>query len=189
MTTVVIPAWNQQGLLPPIEVLNPTSVERSPYRVVLTDVMLRFAISPERRQILRGWLGYRAALHDMGLTDGFQWLDGSFMEQVETLENRPPRDMDVVTFLNLPADFAPTQQQASALDNQAAKQEYRVDSYFVELNLPANELVERSAYWYSIWSHRRNQVWKGYLEVDLNPSYDQQAIDYLNQHDAVGAQS
>ena len=39
MTTVAIPAWNPQGLLPPIDVLNPTSVERSPYRVVLTDVV------------------------------------------------------------------------------------------------------------------------------------------------------
>ncbi|HNO14481.1 MAG TPA: hypothetical protein PKM96_09835, partial [Accumulibacter sp.] len=58
----------------------------------------------------------------------------------------------------------------------------------VDLNLPANELVERSAYWYSMWSHRRNQVWKGYLEVDLNPAHDQQATDYLNQQDALGAQ-
>lgn len=188
MTTVAIPAWNPQGLLPPIDVLNPTSVERSPYRVVLTDVMVRFATSPQRRQILRGWLGYRAALHGMGLTDGFQWLDGSFLEQVETLENRPPQDMDVVTFLNPPAGFAPTQQQIATLDNQAAKQAFRVDSYFVDLNLPANELVERSAYWYSMWSHRRNQAWKGYLEVDLNPAYDQQATDYLNQQDALGAQ-
>ena len=54
--------------------------------------------------------------------------------------------------------------------------------------MPANELVERSAYWYSMWSHRRNQAWKGYLEVDLNPAHDQQATDYLNQQDALGAQ-
>ena len=111
MTTAAIPAWDPQGLLPPIDVLNPTSVERSPYRVALTDVMVRFATSPERRQILRGWLGYRAALHGMGLTDGFQWLDGSFLEQVEMLERRPPQDMDVVTFLNPPVDFAPSHQQ------------------------------------------------------------------------------
>lgn len=100
--------------------LNPTSVERSPYRVMLTDVVVHFATSSERRQILRGWLGYRAALHGMGLTDGFQWLDGSFLEQVETPESRPPQDMDVVTFLNPPASFAPTQPQIAALDNRAA---------------------------------------------------------------------
>lgn len=60
MTTVAIPAWNPQGLLPPIDVVNPASVERSPYRVALLDVVAQFATSPERRQILRGWLGYRA---------------------------------------------------------------------------------------------------------------------------------
>ncbi len=188
MTTVAIPAWNPQGLLPPIDVLNPTSVERSPYRVALTDVMVRFATSKERRQILRGWLGYRAALHGMGLTDGFQWLDGSFLEQVETLENRAPQDMDVVTFLNPPAGFAPSQPQMAVLDNGAAKQAFRVDSYLVDLNLPADDLIERCTYWYSMWSHRRNQTWKGYLEVDLNPAHDPQALDYLNQQDASGAQ-
>lgn len=188
MTTVAIPAWNPQGLLPPIDVLNPTSVERSPYRVALTDVLVRFATSKERRQILRGWLGYRAALHSMGLTDGFQWLDGSFLEQVETLENRPPQDMDVVTFTNFPAGLAPTPQQMAALDKQAAKQTYQVDGYFVDLSLPADKLARRCAYWYSMWSHRRDQAWKGYLEVDLNPAHDQQATDYLNQQDASGAQ-
>ncbi len=188
MTTVAIPAWNPQGVLPPIDMANPTSAERSPYRVALTDVMVRFATSPERRQILRDWLGYRAFLHSMGLADGFQWLDGSFLEQVELLESRPPQDMDVVTFLNVPADFAPTQQQMTALSNQAVKQAYRVDSYIVELNLPADELVKRSAYWYSMWSHRRNQAWKGYLEVDLNRASDQQALGFLNQQDALGVQ-
>lgn len=188
MTTVAIPAWNPQGLLPPIDVVNPASVERSPYRVALLDVVAQFATSPERRQILRGWLGYRAALHGIGLTVGFQWLDGSFLEQVEVLENRAPKDLDVVTFLSPPAGFAPSAQQMAVLDNQAAKQAFRVDSYFVDLNLPVDELVQRSTYWYSMWSHRRDQAWKGYLEVDLNPTHDQQATDYLNQQDALGSQ-
>jgi hypothetical protein len=96
--------------------------------------------------------------------------------------------MDVVTFLNVPAGFAPSSQQMAVLDNQAAKQAYRVDSYFVELNLPNDKLVRRSTYWYSMWSHRRNGVWKGYLEVDLKPASDQQALEYLDQQDAVGAQ-
>ncbi len=62
MTTVTIPAWNPQGVLPPIDVLNPTDAKRSPYRVLLTDLVVRFATSPERRQILRGWLDYRARI-------------------------------------------------------------------------------------------------------------------------------
>jgi hypothetical protein len=188
MMTVAIPAWNPQGLLPPVDPIDPASPERSPYRVALLDVVARFATSPQRRQILRGWLSYRAALHGMGLTGGFQWLDGSFLEQVEMRENRSPKDMDVVTFLNVPEGFAPSPRQIAVLDNEAAKRAYRIDGYFVELNLPNDQLVRRSAYWYSLWSHRRDHAWKGYLEADLNPAADQQALDYLNQQDAWGAQ-
>jgi hypothetical protein len=32
------------------------------------------------------------------LNQGFQWLDGSFAEQIELLEGRPPKDIDVVSF-------------------------------------------------------------------------------------------
>ncbi|MDA1231040.1 MAG: hypothetical protein O2856_09720 [Planctomycetota bacterium] len=28
---------------------------------------------------------------------GFQWLDGSFLEDIELGDGRPPRDLDVVT--------------------------------------------------------------------------------------------
>lgn len=100
MTTVAIPEWNTLGLLPPTDPADPTSAERSPYPVALLDVILRFAISPERCKVLKGFLDYRAALHGMGLVSGFQWLDGSFTEQVETLERRPPKDIDVVTFVH-----------------------------------------------------------------------------------------
>jgi hypothetical protein len=82
--------------------------------------------------------------------------------------------------------IGPTPQQLVELDKQAAKQKYRVDSHFVELNLPADKLVERSTYWYSMWSHRRNEVWKGYLEVDLNPAHDPQSFDILDEQDALG---
>jgi len=44
MTTVAIPNWSAQGVLPPIDALNPTSFERSPYRVDLTDVVVRFGV-------------------------------------------------------------------------------------------------------------------------------------------------
>lgn len=118
MTTVAISQWNTLGLLPPV---NPTSAERSPYPVALLDVILRFATSPERCKVLKGFLDYRAALHGMGLVNGFQWLDGSFTEQVETLERRSPRDIDVVTFVYTPDDFAPTDEQIGMLEHDAAK--------------------------------------------------------------------
>ena len=65
-----------------------------------------------------------------------------------------------------------------------------MDSYFVEINQePPEVLVERSAYWYSMWSHRRNQAWKGYLQIDLNPEHDADARERLTQLDGQEAQA
>ena len=189
MTNVAIPDWNSLGLLPPMDPAIPAGSERSPYRVTLTDVVTRFATSPERRLILQGWLNFRSALHNMGLTEGFQWLNGSFMEHVEVLEHRPPRDMDVVTFLKAPTTFLPTPKQAEALDHDHVKRIYLIDSYLIEIDqMDRRNLIRKAAYWYSIWSHRRNQAWKGYLEVDLNPAFDQQVREWLNQQDSQEAQ-
>lgn len=96
-----IPAWNAQGVLPPVGVADPTSTIRSPYVVPLIEVVHRFGTTVERRTILGGLMRYRAALHAIGLVQGFQWLDGSFLEDVEGLESRPPNDIDVVTFFRL----------------------------------------------------------------------------------------
>lgn len=81
MTTVAIPQWNTLGLLPPIDPVNPTSAERSPYPMALLDVILRFATSPERCKVLKGFLDYRAALHGMGLINGFQWLEVALLSR------------------------------------------------------------------------------------------------------------
>jgi hypothetical protein len=53
MTTVRIPEdWNPQGLLPPNDAVDPTSAERSPYTVSLTDLVLHFGTTKERHQLL-----------------------------------------------------------------------------------------------------------------------------------------
>jgi hypothetical protein len=96
-----IPDWLPTGVLPPINPVSPTTVDRSPYRVTLTDLVLRFNTSSERREILTGLLSFRKALHGLGLNSGFQWLDGSFLEDIVTTDSRPPRDIDVVTFYHL----------------------------------------------------------------------------------------
>ena len=102
MTTVGIPNWNVQGVLPPNDPVAPTSAERSPYSVRLTDFVLHFGTTEKRQTILQGFLDFRTALHAAGLDNGFQWVDGSFLENIETIGNRPPADMDVVTFFYLP---------------------------------------------------------------------------------------
>lgn len=99
-TAGILPQWNGVGILPPVRPEMPgNSPERSPYRVSPAGFVDRFATSPERMAILDGLLRFRGKLHELGIVSGFQWLDGSFLEQIELLENRHPRDMDVVTFL------------------------------------------------------------------------------------------
>ena len=85
-----IPLLNSDGVLPPYNPDAPTARDRSPYHVSLPDFVLRYAISPERDAILRGFLSYREALHACGLDRGFQWVDGSFLEDIELIAGRAP---------------------------------------------------------------------------------------------------
>lgn len=71
--------------------------ELSPYPCSTVDFCRRFGFSPERRAILTGFLDFREKLQAGGLVTGFQWLDGSFLEDIEAREDRAPRDLDVVT--------------------------------------------------------------------------------------------
>lgn len=184
MPFVDLPEWDARGLLPPCNSVSPTSSERSPYRTSLRDVVLDFAISAERVQILLGLLSYRAALHAVGLVNGFQWLDGSFFEHIEMLENRPPGDIDIVTFHAMPQGSTQmTLKQANPglfpsnqAERAALKQAFHVDAFTQSLGAKPEILVGRSAYWYSVWSHRRDMTWKGYVEVDLAPVEDAAAL-------------
>jgi len=180
-----IPAWNSAGVLPPIRpnALG-SSPDRSPYVVDLAVLFDRFATSPERMAILDGLLRFRAGIHAAGITSGFQWLDGSFLEQVEALESRAPRDMDVVTFFDLPSgqdQRSLVQSHGKLFDQKHVKATYAMDAYFVVLGEPLDTgSVRRVSYWYSLWSHRRDGLWKGFVQVDLDPSQDGDARVILN---------
>ncbi len=194
MTTVAIPAWNAEGVIPPINELNPTATERSPYAVSLTDFVLHFGQSVERRVVLDGFLRYRAALHGVGLVQGFQWLDGSFLEHIEIIEARAPNDIDVVTFFDLPAGKSqrdlllqqPTLFPTTRAALRALKDAYRVDAYLEHLGKPPPRLVTQASYWYSLWAHRRNNAWKGFVQIDLAPTDDAAAALTLATMDQPG---
>lgn len=188
MSTVAIPAWNALGLLPPIDAELPTSSSRSPFPVSLIDVVMRFSTTPERKAILKGFLSYRAELHRLGLADGFQWIDGSFLEDVETIEHRAPRDVDVVSFFCTPADLNVSNEDTRLFDQAVAKDRFKIDAYFVELDqITPRELALWSAYWYSMWSHRRTQAWKGFLQIELAPTEDAAALAWLAQFEGAQA--
>ena len=183
--TVAIPNWNPQGILPPISSGGSVSRDRSPYRASLVDFVLRFGNTTPRKELVEGYLNFRDALFKLSLVNGFQWVDGSFLEDIETVENRDPRDIDVVTFYHLPEGETQEALFAAApriFSPQDTKEDYRVDAYYVQLNADTVELmVDQATYWYRLWSHRRNGQWKGYLQIDLSPSEDQEAKVNLDE--------
>ncbi|GGD20075.1 hypothetical protein GCM10011335_23740 [Aureimonas glaciei] len=138
---------------------------------------MRFATTPERRTILEGLLDYRHALNAIGFNDGYQWLDGSFVEDVETLEGRPPNDIDVLTVVRRPIgvnDFATlVATNINLFDPGLTKRVYRTDGYIVDLEKPPHLLVNDIVYWYGLFSHKRKtSLWKGMLSVPFDVADD-----------------
>lgn len=186
-----IPDWNLSGIIPPIRPgVMGHDPDRSPYKVELIEVVQKFTLSQERANILTGLMSYRAAWHRAGVTSGFQWLDGSFLENIEETENRAPRDMDVVTFFHIPAGHNQSSlfpHIRSLLDTKAAKIEFSVDAYGIPLDGAYEERkIANTTYWYSMWSHRRSGLWKGFLQVNLDPATDAACSSLIQQKVAGG---
>lgn len=185
-----IPNWDGDGVIPPMDPRDPMSSSRSPYRASLVDVMERFGNSAPRRDLLSGFLGFRAELHQAGLVRGFQRIDGSFVENVEMARGRAPGDVDVATFFHVPDGYT-EESFADAYPDffnpSAMKRDFGVDAYLAAVNLNDLEMiVRRAAYWHDIWSHTRDGGRKGYLQVDLDPREDESAraaLDRINGED------
>lgn len=78
-----IPPYSLDGVLPPfIGARGPgdRSDLMSPYKVSVEEIVRFFGTSDERKRILAGWLEYRKDLRAIGITRGYQWLDGSCVE-------------------------------------------------------------------------------------------------------------
>lgn len=178
----MIPPWNQSGLLDPIDILRPTSANRSPYRSDVESFVVRFGTSLERCRILQGYLDHRKHYHQHGVTVGFQWVDGSFTEHIELIEERAPNDVDVITFgFDEPELDPENPNHRFAFDIRWSKATFKVDTYFFSLYEDPRAIVEASGYWYSMWAHRRTNDWKGFVQVDLDPGQDALAQDRLTE--------
>ena len=187
-----IPDWTPNGVLPANDPNEPTSPARSPYTVSLVDLVVRFGFTEARRNLLTGLLDLRAELHGVGLSRGFQWINGSFVEQTEATANRSPNDIDLVTFFHIPPGATIEslwQSHQDLLSPQIAKAKYQTDAYFAPLNPNApDDIVRQTIYWYSLWSHNRNGIWKGFLEIDLAGTEDRNVRRILEQLDTTGGE-
>lgn len=124
---------------------------------------------------------------------GFQWLDGSFTEDVEAKEQRSPNDVDVVTFAYAPVGLSSTRlaqvlaDNPDLFENDKAKVKYGCDAYMVPLDKSPENLVKRCTYYFGLFSHRRSdQVWKGFLQIPLE-SDDALALEMLHNTHSGGS--
>jgi len=174
----MIPDFDLGTVLPPFmndDVVG-NAAPRSPYRATMTEFVVRFATSPERTHILRGFKAFRDALRDAGFQSGFQWVDGSFVENCEAVKRRPPGDIDVVSLFRRPTSCADAAAWSSfverydetLLDQSHCKENYSCDAYFIDLDIPPEFVSEQTAYWFGLFSHQRDTFrWKGMVQLDL----------------------
>ncbi len=188
-----VPSFNANGILPPVAGTNMVDMERSPYIITMTEIVQTFGTTPLRRQLLRNLIAYRELILSGGYTSGIQFLDGSFVEDVERHSGREPRDIDVFTLLHVQANYIhdPLAWQrdclpfwAEEIQNQPKnKQRYQLDTYATlveEFSLVG--LLKNVMYWYSLFSHQRDTyAWKGFVAVMLDAAQDEQALILLGE--------
>lgn len=150
----------------------------SPYPCTTLDLCQRFGTTAERREILGKFLDFRKRLAKEGITKGYQWLDGSFLEDVEARDGRAPRDLDVVTVfwgydLNFQIDLRNRFPEFAR--PSLCKATFRLDHYPLDAGYDPRLTLEHTRYWILLFSHNRQAVWKGMLKIDLNTPVEDEA--------------
>jgi hypothetical protein len=162
----------------------------SPYKTDVLTFVRRFATTGRRVVLLAGLLDYREALRVAGVASGFQWIDGSFVEQVEVILERPPGDIDLVTFSPAPdmGKYATDAEYEVWVENfgklfepDRAKATFGCEAFFIDITKRPELLIDDTRYWFGLFSHQRaTSLWKGIIEVQMN-SNDDEARAYLAQ--------
>lgn len=181
---MITPNFDHNNVIPP-HTGDPTSPQDvSPYKCDSLELCKRFATSPQRNKLLLGLLDFRQQLAEFGILEGFQWLDGSFLENIEVSQNRSPNDIDVVTFFidnGLDVDTV-FKEFPEFIYAEKSKSTYGLDHYPVDFGHKPELTVESSRYWIQLFSHNRLGIWKGMIRLELNtPTIDLEALNYLKQ--------
>ena len=165
------------GVLPPFLGTEPGRIaSQSPFRASPEELVFRFGTSPWRNQLLRGLLDFRAAWRNEGIIAGFQWIDGSFVEDKELVKGQPPSDVDVITVFERPVAASTgtawfrlaNKLSSTLLDPDFCKTSFRCDAYPIDLGADGKTVAELSAFWFSLFSHQRDTFrWKGVVQIPL----------------------
>ena len=136
----------------------------------MLELVERYGGTPERKAILTGLLDFRAAIRAAGFSNGFQWINGSFIEDCEATRHRSPNDIDIVTFSRRLSGYAPAEWRRFVIANPQlfnpalVKQTFKCDAYFEDLTVPPEAIVSKTRYWFGLFSHQRDTfLWKGLL--------------------------
>lgn len=154
----------------------------------MSELLVALGTTPARQNLIFGLLKYRELLGSFGYTAGVQFIDGSFVEDVETREARDPGDIDIFSFLMQPAQYVGNvalwqstgfpQWATEVVNRTLNKQRYQLDTYgmVVDQGGPL-EMMNATIYWYSLFSHKKvAQDWKGFVRIALDPVDDQLAL-------------
>ncbi len=168
-----LPPHRGDSYLPDFVGPTPTS-GRSPFVVSTAELVRAYGSTDARCDLLEGLINFRSRARKLGI-NGIQWLDGSFVSDVETREGRPPNDIDVVTHFQ----SSLTQQQLFAQDpelfqQQATRKLFGIDHYWFDAgrNKPF-VVLQVGCYWHGMWSRSKDPVApasKGYIALILDAS-------------------
>lgn len=133
--------------------------------------------------LFKGLIRLRAELTALGITQGVQWIDGSFCEDVETHRKRPPKDIDVVTLIRRPPSLHDAKTWATLVqantkifESAEAKKEFGCEAFYIDAGFPALSVAGQLTYWFGLFTHQRvSHLWKGIVEVPLT-SNDGEAL-------------
>lgn len=171
-----IPNFSAQGVLPPYIGANPAgaSNQLSPFSVTATEVVSALGKTDQRLNILQSWLTHRSELRGIGIVSGFQWLDGSFVE------DKVPNDLDIASFVVRPVGYSDDAAWAGFIRSNLAvlsrahvKARHPLDFFVADFGSTPETLVGFAAYFLNLFSHRRvDNLWKGMLRVSLDDPND-----------------
>lgn len=183
--------FNTQGVLPPYVGADPTTSARSPYIITTNDLVINFGTTPKRNALIQNLITYRMRLYDAGFVDGVQYIDGSFVENVESTQLRAPNDIDIFSFLRAPERYQLNPQAWASeglahwndvvVNREKNKQELSLDTYAILVDeLSWWDLLDINNYWSGLFSHQRGSLqWKGFLAIPLDPTQDVHALTTL----------
>lgn len=180
----MIPPFDHNHVLPPLMGDAYNRHNYSPYKCEIMEFCQHFSTSPERIDILKGFVDFRRLCLENGIT-GRQWIGGPFVEDTAEAGHGEPQLILVTTLIE-----AHSQEEADRImadfpefvNPMLSAKRYRVDHYVFVTNQEPEEIISWTNFWIQYFGHNDLGVWKGMLEIPLcgRDTDDQMARSFLN---------